>query len=252
MYRGLSFFGVRGKWYTFYMKEKAVVFTDGASRGNPGPGGWGVVALCDGYVIELGGGEGNTTNNRMELKAAIEGVSFLVSQEVTDAIVYTDSSYLINGITKWVHGWRKSGWKTRDGEEVLNQDLWNELSLLADEVRISWTYVRGHAGTKGNERTDEIATAFAGGKHPDLFEGPLSAYSIPDILKVSTIQKSMVSSKKRSNAPAYSYVSSLEGKIVFHKTWAECEARVKGKKGARFKKALTKEEEASIVKEWSK
>ncbi|MCA1993672.1 MAG: ribonuclease HI [Coleofasciculus sp. S288] len=141
------------------------LYTDGACIGNPGPGGWGtVVYFTDGSVHEMGGAEAQTTNNRMELFAAIEALKVLRTSGQTEAVVlYTDSEYVKNGITKWVKGWKKKGWKTVQGKAVLNQDLWETLDELNSPV-VQWQFVRGHSGNQGNERCDAIARAFALGK----------------------------------------------------------------------------------------
>ena len=152
------------------------VYTDGACSGNPGPGGWGVVVYFkDGIVHELGGGESLTTNNRMEMQAAIAALEFLASSGCTESVsLYTDSEYVKNGITKWIKGWKKKGWKTSTGKAVLNQDLWVILDELASRVGqqlsnpLQWCYVRGHSGNAGNERCDTIARAFASGQSPAL------------------------------------------------------------------------------------
>ncbi|MEK7641834.1 MAG: ribonuclease HI [Patescibacteria group bacterium] len=232
------------------------IFTDGSSRGNPGPGGWGSVVVNDGKVIELGGGEKHTTNNRMELMAAISGLRAV--PEGAQAKVFADSSYVINGITKWVHGWKRNGWKTKTKDDVLNVDLWKMLDDAVAKVgskNVVWEYVGGHIGIVGNERCDEIATAFADSESPVLYQGPLSEYSIPNILDVSHDEillkaKKSNSSKSKSGAKAYSYVSSVGGKIEIHRTWVECEKRVKGAKGARFKKSFSADNEKEVISEF--
>lgn len=145
------------------------VYTDGACTGNPGPGGWGtVVYFTDGSVHETGGATAQTTNNRMELFAAIEALILLQRSGQTQPItLYTDSEYVKNGITKWIKGWKKKGWKTSQGKAVLNQDLWEKLDAVNSPL-VTWQYVRGHSGNQGNERCDQIATAFAKGKFPRL------------------------------------------------------------------------------------
>jgi len=145
------------------------IYTDGACSGNPGPGGWGVVVyLADGTVHEIGGGDRQTTNNRMEMQAAIAALEFLVASEQKEPItLYTDSQYVINGITKWIHGWKKKGWIASTGKAVLNQELWQTIDRL-NARHVTWTYVRGHAGNEGNERCDAIARAFSQGKLPAL------------------------------------------------------------------------------------
>ncbi|MEM7725150.1 MAG: ribonuclease HI [Cyanobacteria bacterium P01_A01_bin.45] len=145
------------------------IYTDGACSGNPGPGGWGVVVYFhDSSVHEIGDAAAKTTNNRMEMQAAIAALEFLKrSGQSHPVTLYTDSEYLINCVTKWVHGWKKKGWKKSDGKPVLNQDLLSILDEL-NSSQISWKYVRGHAGNIGNERCDEIARAFASGGLPSL------------------------------------------------------------------------------------
>lgn len=152
------------------MSKIKSIYTDGACSGNPGPGGWGVVIYFqDGSVQELGGFAAQTTNNRMELQAAIAAVEYWQQAgHQTDPLpLYTDSEYVKNGITKWIRGWKKKGWKTATGKDVLNQDLWERLDQL-NNATIQWTYVRGHAGNEGNERCDAIARAFSLGKTPHL------------------------------------------------------------------------------------
>lgn len=148
------------------------IYTDGACSGNPGPGGWGVVIyFADGTTHESGGGERQTTNNRMEMQAAIAGLEFLLASGQKEPItLYTDSQYVINGITKWIHGWKKKGWIASTGKAVLNQELWQTIDRL-NARHVTWTYVRGHAGNVGNERCDAIARAFSQGKIPALRQG---------------------------------------------------------------------------------
>ncbi len=152
------------------------VYTDGACTGNPGPGGWGVVVYyTDNSVREFGGNEKQTTNNRMEMQAAIAALSFLTQSQLTEPkTLYTDSEYLIKGVTQWVKNWKKKGWKTAQGKPVLNQDLWESLDSLNHKL-ILWQHVRGHAGNVGNERCDAIARAFANGKTLSLQQGKPSS-----------------------------------------------------------------------------
>jgi ribonuclease HI len=152
------------------------LYTDGACSGNPGPGGWGTVAYFDdGTCHELGGRDGATTNNRMEMQAAISALEYFVStNQNQQCVLYTDSEYLIKGITQWVKGWKKKGWKTAAGKPVLNQDLWEILDNLDRQVQaqtkvpVSWQHVRGHSGNAGNERCDTIARGFSSGRPPQL------------------------------------------------------------------------------------
>jgi ribonuclease HI len=238
------------------------IFTDGSSRGNPGPGGWGALIVTEGetphqtHVTELGGGEKKTTNNRMELMAALEAlrrVGLHHKGDVLSITVNTDSSYLINGITKWVHGWKKNGWLTKTKEDVVNKDIWSGLLDATHGKKISWKYVGGHIGILGNERCDHIATAFADGRALNLYDGPLAAYDLPDVMDLSEVTEkaaSKKSSSSHSKAKAYSYVSSVGGVIAVHHSWPECEKRVKGAKGARYKKALSALDEAAIMGEF--
>lgn len=254
---------------------ETIIFTDGSSRGNPGPGGWGVIIVkhdnsqtdadytqtdaekSKKKIIELGGREEHTTNNRMELQAAISALSFLSNYRLKTKdyklILYTDSSYVINGITKWVFGWQKNNWITKEKKEVLNRDLWEKLSKLVQNKKIEWKYVGGHVGIVGNERCDMIATGFADGATVDLYNGSIENYPIPNILNIffdESKAKAKSSSSARSKAPAFSYVSKVDGIIEKHKTWKECEIRVKGVSGAKYKKSLTKDEEKKIIEEW--
>ncbi|MGA9381310.1 MAG: ribonuclease HI [Phormidium sp.] len=149
------------------------IYTDGACSGNPGPGGWGVVVYFgDGSVSEIGGAEALTTNNRMELQAAIAALEFLSKTGQKEPVtLYTDSEYVKKGITQWVSGWKNKGWKTAQGKAVLNQDLWETLDRL-NTAKINWEYVRGHAGNVGNERCDEIARNFSLGRTQTLKQLP--------------------------------------------------------------------------------
>lgn len=162
--------------------NSSTIFTDGSSRGNPGSGGWAAIIVNGQRVLELGGDKKRTTNNRMELEAAIEALE--KTSEESEITLHTDSSYLINGITKWIKGWKRNGWKTKAKEEVLNKDLWMKLNGLASKRNIEWLHVSGHAGITGNERCDEIATAFADNESVELFDGSLDKYTIPNICNI--------------------------------------------------------------------
>jgi ribonuclease HI len=180
------------------------LYTDGACSGNPGPGGWGTVAYFDdGSCHELGGRDGATTNNRMEMQAAISALEFFASTSQTQqCILYTDSEYLIKGITQWLKGWKKKGWKTAAGKAVLNQDLWEQLDGLdrlvqsQTKVPVSWQHVRGHSGNIGNERCDTIARGFSSGQPPQLRQR-------------STIDSAPVKQIKQNSSERLTPVSSL-------------------------------------------
>ncbi|MDB5763158.1 MAG: ribonuclease [Herminiimonas sp.] len=135
--------------------EKVEIFTDGACKGNPGPGGWGAWLVAGGNEKELFGGELDTTNNRMELKAVIEALSAL--KRPCEVIVHTDSQYVQKGISEWIHGWKARGWKTAAKSPVKNVDLWQALDAAQAKHRIQWRWVKGHAGHEGNERADALA-----------------------------------------------------------------------------------------------
>lgn len=156
------------------------IYTDGACSGNPGPGGWGtVIYFNDGTVHEMGGRDRQTTNNRMEMQAAIAGLQFLLaSGQTTPVELFTDSEYLKKGITQWIAGWKRRGWQTSAKKPVLNQDLWQQLDELNQAAAqqtgspVTWTYVRGHTGDIGNERCDTIARAFSLNRVADLTQHP--------------------------------------------------------------------------------
>jgi ribonuclease HI len=135
--------------------ERVVIYTDGACKGNPGPGGWGAWLRWGGHEKELFGGESATTNNRMELTAVIESLALLKRR--TAVAIYTDSEYVKNGITSWIHGWKKRGWRTADNKPVKNIELWQRLDSLVASHQVEWHWVRGHAGDPGNERADALA-----------------------------------------------------------------------------------------------
>jgi len=131
------------------------VYADGACKGNPGPGGWGVVLRARGHEKELCGGEVQTTNNRMELTAVIEGLAAL--KRHSKVRVYTDSQYVQKGISEWIHAWKKRGWRTADKKPVKNEDLWRKLDETARAHHVEWHWVKGHAGHPENERADALA-----------------------------------------------------------------------------------------------
>ena len=131
------------------------LYTDGACKGNPGKGGWGVLMRYGSHEKELFGGEAHTTNNRMELTAIIQGLAAL--NRPCAVVIYTDSQYVKNGMEKWIHGWKKNGWKTASKQPVKNEDLWQQLDQLAAQHQIQWQWVRGHTGHAENERADALA-----------------------------------------------------------------------------------------------
>lgn len=131
------------------------MWTDGACKGNPGIGGWGIWMRSGGKEKELCGGEAHTTNNKMELQAVIEGLRIL--KKPCDITLHIDSQYVMNGVTKWMKGWKRNGWKTGDKKPVKNKELWQELDIEVARHDIKWVWVKGHAGDPGNERADALA-----------------------------------------------------------------------------------------------
>lgn len=135
--------------------DDVIIYTDGACSGNPGPGGWGALLKCGAVERELSGGERATTNNRMELMAVIEALNAL--KKPVRAVVYTDSQYVQKGISEWIHGWKRKGWRTAGGDPVKNVDLWQALDAAARAHEVEWKWVKGHAGHPENERVDRLA-----------------------------------------------------------------------------------------------
>jgi ribonuclease HI len=139
--------------------KRVEIFTDGACKGNPGPGGWGALLRMGKHEKELSGSEAATTNNRMEMTAVIRALEALI--EPCEVILHSDSRYVIDGMTKWVHGWQKKGWISSSKKPVRNEDLWHELIEAASRHRITWQWVKGHDGHVENERVDRLASAAA-------------------------------------------------------------------------------------------
>ncbi|MGE3537548.1 MAG: ribonuclease HI [Candidatus Tectimicrobiota bacterium] len=222
-----------------------IAYTDGACLGNPGPGGWGVRLFSpDGQVCELGGREAETTNNRMEIQAAISALQVVQGQpQVT---IYTDSQYLINGITKWLPAWRRRDWLTATQTPVKNRDLWQILDTLHHRG-VRWRHVRGHSGDPNNERVDSIARNCAMGHCPVLFCGPAGAPDDPVPLPDPVPPPPVFGVELPAPLPAFKvgtvrYISLVQGQVALDSTWAACEARVRGKPGARYRKVRTPEE----------
>lgn len=237
----------------FYHLTVILIFTDGACSGNPGPGGWAcVIATPDGRALELAGREEPTTNNRMELGGVIAGLRATASMP-GPVLVNTDSTYVIEGITSWIKGWKRRGWTTAAGEPVKNEDLWRELeALVAARGRggVEWRWVKGHAGHDANERCDELAVALAKRKPHELYEGPVVGYPYGSLLPSEAKPlPARPKDRKAADARPASYLSYLDGKLERHETWAQCEARVKGTP-AKFKKVRSEEEAAEARRSW--
>lgn len=137
-------------------QDQVIIYSDGGCKPNPGRGGWAALLIWGDQQKEISGGEANTTNNRMELTAAVSALEAL--KRACRIEFYTDSEYLKNGISQWISGWKRNGWKTSKGDPVLNQDLWMRLDELTRQHRITWKWTRGHAGNRYNERVDQLAT----------------------------------------------------------------------------------------------
>jgi ribonuclease HI len=222
-------------------------YTDGGCLGNPGPGGWGVhVEYPDGRVVELGGAELDTTNNRMELRAAIEA-----ARSVADwprATIVADSQYVLRGIRSWVHGWKRNGWKTSNGSPVLNRELWEELDAVATD-RLTWEWAKGHSGVPGNERCDAIASWFAASVRPlDRQHRARRPAGAPSGSATAARPQQPRSTSGGGNG--FSYISLVDGIPARHATWGECESRVKGVKAARFKKVKSASEADDTFSSW--
>ena len=135
--------------------KQVIIYTDGACRGNPGPGGWGALIKFEGVEKEIFGGQNNTTNNQMELAAAIEGLASL--KEACNVELFTDSKYVMDGITQWIQNWKKNNWKTAAKKDVKNKELWQKLDQLISQHQVQWHWVKGHSGDVGNETADLLA-----------------------------------------------------------------------------------------------
>ncbi|MFT4570113.1 MAG: ribonuclease HI [Hyphomicrobiaceae bacterium] len=232
-----------------------LAFCDGAAKGNPGPGGWGsIIRRTDGLVVERGGAESPTTNNRMELQAAIAVLEELEG-EPGKLVLYSDSTYVLRGITEWISGWKRRGWMTATHTPVANADQWRRLDELArGRDAIDWLHVLGHAGVPGNERADTIASESALGHSVEFYSGPGADYSVDlDVVVTGGEKKTRSAGTRKSSkgsGRAHSYLSVVNGRLERHRTWPECERRVKGQSGARYRKAASAADEVTIVTAW--
>jgi ribonuclease HI len=206
------------------------IITDGACSGNPGPGGWAtIIVASDGIVNEFSGNAANTTNNQMELHAIIVGLQKVDSH--AEVHIHTDSQYVINGITKWVFGWQKNGWRTKDGKAVENQELWRTLIGLTHK-NVHWHYVRGHNGHVMNERANTLAQQ--------------QSKSLGTIATNRT-----TATHTTVGADTFPrYISLVESEFRHHATWDACKQAVHGVSGARFKKVNSAQELASQRRQW--
>lgn len=205
-----------------------------------------MITFPDGRVIEIGGHKAHTTNNQMELAAAIEALKVCVAfgQPIT---LYSDSTYVLRGMTDWISSWKRRGWKTAQGGDVLNRELWEELDRVAKSAKmpIEWRYVPGHQSVAGNERADEIAVSRSQSEPAKLYAGPIEGYPV----KLFPLPSGERVCAKTSRGTPY-YLSLLGGVLQRHKTWPECEKRVKGKRGAKYRKVVGQQEEREVLKGW--
>jgi ribonuclease HI len=213
----------------------AVAYTDGACIGNPGPGGWGAILVSGEGRQEIGGGAAHTTNNRMELTAVIEALRRVPAESRVQVV--TDSEYVLKGMTQWLPGWRRRGWRTSTGQPVVNQDLWETLSALVGD-RVSWEWVRGHAGHPENERADALARGYARAQKGGV------APTKPPVGNAAP-------SPRRAQGQAFPlYLSLVDGVPEQHDTWEACRARIHGVRGARCKKCQSAAEVAATLADW--
>jgi ribonuclease HI len=227
--------------------KKLIAYTDGAARDNPGSGGWGVVLSVthtsddsrEGDVIERGGRLPETTNNRAELTAVIETLKWAQDNGIQTVVVYTDSQYLIRGITSWRHNWQTNGWETRNGDSVKNKKLWQDLIKTQDNLDVTYEHVEGHAGIPANERADDIATAFADKDETDLYAGPAEEYEL----------SLAPESQKLDNSPVY--LSLINDEVMQHDSWESCKQRVNGVR-AEYRKVETIPERDKVLESWGK
>ena len=226
-----------------------IIIADGACSRNPGPGGWGMILVTpDDQVIEFGGHEAETTNNRMELNGLYRGMQeiYKIESKIKTAKVIhfiTDSKYVLDGASKYVANWARSAWRTSTGTEVKNQDLWEKILKGFSEfqklkMRFEYELVKGHSGHDANERCDQIAVAYSKNDPVELYSGPLSEYSV----KVGTHQK------VETFDPVY--LSYVDGVLSRHTTWADCQNATVGISGAKYKKVKNSQEEEDTLKLW--
>lgn len=234
-------------------EKSYIVFADGACSGNPGPGGWGAIVYSPlGTIKELGGGANQTTNNKMELTATIESLKIIKPQ--SQVIIFTDSSYVLNGITKWIWGWLRNNWKSSQGEDVLNKEFWQKLLAESQKRKIDWRYCKGHSGIAGNERADQIAVGYSKNEDLYLYHGKADVYNyslfpLPERKDIPSMNGSSKSKQVNSSVKPY-YLSFSNGVVRMHFDWPSCERSTKGISGAKYKKVKSSSEESETLKSW--
>ena len=233
------------------MNQKSIsLFSDGACSGNPGPGGWACILTDLKKVKEMCGRESPTTNNRMELMGLIEGLK-AIKNRGTNVRVYSDSVYVLRGASQWIHGWKKKGWKTSDGSDVVNRDLWESLDKLLKSWggKFEWHYLRGHSGIPANERCDVLAVAASQGEEVYLYSGDIDDYSV-DLRNLPADTSLPAMKSPGAKSVPHAYLSNIGGLVVRHSSWSGCEARVKGRSNAKYKKVMSEDEEAILLESW--
>ena len=243
--------------------QNILIYTDGACSGIPGPGGYGSIITDFKSVTELGQHYPQTTNNRMELQAVLSALQFvLMTYQTAESLqIFTDSVYVIRGATQWLFGWKKRGWKTADNKDVTNQDLWQIMDQLLYQIsqkynlKIKWSFIRGHKGIAGNERCDEIGVAFSKRNSMELFSGDANSYyfnvaELPIEEELPTM-KSVGSASPAEKKQTW-YLSLINNQVAKYTTWKDCEAAVKGRPGVKFKKVSSTDEEQVLLKSWGK
>ena len=235
---------------------RLMAYTDGACKGNPGPGGWGAVLCWDRKsVVEMGGSCASTTNNQMELTAIAEVLAVAVARQPAEVEIFTDSRYAIDGATKWLSGWIRSGWVTSSGSQVLNQFQWQRISefmanLKAQRAAVKWNHIPAHSGYAGNEQADSIASRMATGTNVELYDGSLADYP-RNLFDFAAGQKSTATRPRSSSkGSAVYYLSFVDGVLRKHQTWDSCKGSVLGKKGALYKKVRGDGEALEIIAKW--
>lgn len=238
------------------IQDQIIIYSDGACSGNPGPGGWGSIVIDQNQVVELGGADYSTTNNRMEMTATLEALKYCLRQKTKakQILIFTDSVYVIRGITQWIFGWKKRGWKNAENAEVSNQDIWIDFdqvvrAIKSEKIELKWNFIKGHTGVPGNERCDEIAVAFSKNTPIRLYSGAGENYifnpaELPTPLPLPEMRNHKTDEKKTAW-----YLSYINGVLTRHETWKECEAVVKGRP-AKFKKVTSQAEEDEVKKSW--
>ncbi|MFM2309016.1 MAG: ribonuclease [Chloroflexota bacterium] len=212
------------------------IITDGACSGNPGRGGWATIIIDGQTTQEFSGSASDTTNNRMELTAALVGLQ--KTSRDHEIHIHTDSQYLINGITKWVKGWQKNGWKTRTGDAVENKDLWEAL-IAHTHPGVHWHHVKGHAGHTHNERANDLAQRQAGSRAAGGSTTP-----------APSAQRTRVPVRGAEDGRFPCYVSLVTGVLERHTTWDDCKAATHGVSGAKFKKVASLAEYQAQLRSW--